>query len=137
MKRFREIEARDLKTINLRREMDEYGYVMIRGLLPLDHLNSLLSDIIYLLKDMSWINSESDSLERVANDFSACAEGDELYKTAYDRIFSLQSFHSFSHHPLLQDTMKLLVGTELLVHPKTMARFIFPNFEREIGRAHV
>jgi ectoine hydroxylase-related dioxygenase (phytanoyl-CoA dioxygenase family) len=136
MKRFREIEARDLKTASLRDEMHEHGYVMVRGLLPLDHLNSLLSDITYLLKDLSWISSESDSLERIANVFSVCAEGDELYKTAYDRIFNLQSFHSFPHHPLLQDTMKLLAGPELLVHPKTMARLIFPGFERGVIHAH-
>ena len=136
MKRFQGIEARDLKMTNLKDEMDEHGYVMIRGLLPLDHLNSLLSDITYLLKDLSWINSESDSLERIATVFSACAEGDELYKTAYDRIFNLQSFHSFPHHSLLQDTMKLLAGSELLVHPKTMARLIFPSFERGVIHAH-
>lgn len=136
MKRFREIEARDLKTINLGHEMNEYGYVMIRGLLSPDHLNPLFSDIIYLLEEMGWLNSESDPLERIANIPSACAEGDALYKTVYDSIFNLQSFHSFPHHALLQETMKLLVGSELFIHPKTMARLMFPNFESGVIHAH-
>ena len=136
MKRFREIEARDLKTINLSREMHEYGYVMIRGLLHPDQLNPLFSDIICLLEEMGWLTAESEPLERIANISAVCAEGDPLYKTVHDRVFNLQSFHSFPHHSLLQETMKLLVGPELFVHPKTTARLIFPNFERGVIHAH-
>jgi ectoine hydroxylase-related dioxygenase (phytanoyl-CoA dioxygenase family) len=136
MQRFREIDARDLKTINLSQEMHEYGYVMIRGLLSRDHLNPLLSDIICVLEDMGWLSSESDPIERIAYISAACAEGDTLYKTVYNSIFNLQSFHSFPHHSLLQETMKLLVGPELFVHPKTTARLIFPNFERGVIHAH-
>jgi ectoine hydroxylase-related dioxygenase (phytanoyl-CoA dioxygenase family) len=136
MKPFREIEAANLNSINLWDEMETHGYLMIRGLLSPDDLRPLLSDVTKILYDAGWLKGKSTPIERIANAAAACADGDPAYKAIYERVFSLQSFHTLPHHPLLQNVMKLLVGDQLLIHPKSMARIIFPNFEQGIIHAH-
>lgn len=136
MKPFREIPSRDVHSANLRKEMDLHGYVMIRNLLSSQDLNPLLRDITAVLRDAGWISPNNNPIELVANTAVACAEGDPAYKVIRDKVFSLQSFHALPHHALLQRVMKLLVGEQLLIHPKSEARLIFPNFERGIIHAH-
>jgi len=41
MEPFRDISAGDPRVASLRQEMDVHGYVMIRGLLPVEDLNLL------------------------------------------------------------------------------------------------
>jgi ectoine hydroxylase-related dioxygenase (phytanoyl-CoA dioxygenase family) len=140
-KPLREIQARDLKgaapdCVDLRAEMDAHGYVLIRGLLSHTDLNPLLRDITTVLSQAGWIRSDRDPLDRVVNPGAACCEDDFAFKTVYDHVFRLPSFHELPHYPALQQVMKALVGPHLLIHPKPVGRLIFPNFERAITPAH-
>jgi ectoine hydroxylase-related dioxygenase (phytanoyl-CoA dioxygenase family) len=72
----------------------------------------------------------------MANIHAACGDSDPEYKRLYEQIFNLESFHSLAHYPALQQAMQMLVGQKLLVHPKPMARLVFPNCERLIIQAH-
>ena len=140
-KPLREIEARDvhgiaLNSADLRAQMDAHGYVVIRGLLSPKDLNPLLGDVTAVLHQAGWLCSESDPIDRIANRDAACCEDDSAFKPVYDQVFSLPSFHRLPHHPVLQQVMKLLVGPHLLIHPKPVARLIFPDFSRAITPAH-
>jgi ectoine hydroxylase-related dioxygenase (phytanoyl-CoA dioxygenase family) len=140
-KPFREIKAGDangivLSSADLRAEMDAHGYAIIRGLLCQKDLNPLLGDITGVLHHAGWFRSDSDPFDRIANSGAACFEDDSAFKAVYDQIFSLPSFHALPHHPVLQQLMKMLVGPYLLIHPKSVGRLIFPNFERAITPAH-
>ena len=136
MKKFREIHAGTLDPSTLRAEMETYGYSLLRGLLSADDLHPLLRDITGLLGRDGWLAEGADPLDRVANPSSTCGEDDARYKETYDRVFSLPSFHAFPHHRVLQQVMKALAGPELLIHPKSVARLVFPNFARGIIHAH-
>ena len=136
MEPFRDISASDLHIASLRQEMDVHGYVMIRGLLPVEDLNPLLSGITAILRDAAWLRPDSIPMERIANVAAECADEDQAYKVVRDAIFSLQFFHALPHHCLLLRVMKLLVGEQLLIHPKSEIRVIFPNFARGIVHAH-
>lgn len=136
MRPFRGIQASDLESAGLRQQMDAHGHAMIRGLLSSQDLNRLLGEITGILSHAGWVESNSDTIQRIANVAAACADGDPAYKPIRDKIFSLQSLHAFPHHPLLQKLMKLLVGEHLLIHPRPETRLIFPHFERGITHAH-
>jgi ectoine hydroxylase-related dioxygenase (phytanoyl-CoA dioxygenase family) len=136
MKPFREIEANKLPVTNLSEEMHRHGYVLVRGLLPPGDLGPLLRQITHLLADAGWLLSGRDPVQRIANASAACADGDPLYKGVYEKVFQLHSFHRLPHHTILQETMRLLVGPDLFIHPKSAARLIFPHFERGTIRAH-
>jgi hypothetical protein len=138
---FREIMVSDadvsaLSPTDLREEMDAHGYVLIRGLLAPKDLDPLLRGVTEVLHDAGWLNAESDPYDRVANMAVACFEDDAPFKVVYDRVFCLPSFHALPHHPVLQLVMKMLVGQHLLIHPKSVGRLIFPNFDRAITHAH-
>lgn len=141
MKPFREITVRDadvsaLRPTDLREEMDTHGYLMIRGLLSPMELIPLLGDVTRVLHQSGWLSSDRDRCDRLANMAAACFEDDAPFKVVYDQVFCLPSFHALPHHPVLQLVMKLLVGPHLLIHPKSVGRLIFPNFDRAITHAH-
>jgi hypothetical protein len=136
MKPFREIYANDLKSYSLRNEMDSQGYLLIRGLLPSDDLNRLLGEITQIVSAAGWLLPDHSPLERIANVSAACGDPDPLFKHAYEQVFNLESFHAFAHHPVLRQVMNLLVGPQLLIHPKPIVRLIFPNCERFVVHAH-
>jgi ectoine hydroxylase-related dioxygenase (phytanoyl-CoA dioxygenase family) len=138
---FREIKATDangisLDSADLRAEMDAHGYLLFRGLLSPKDLNPLLGDVTAVLHQAGWLRSDSDPFDRITNAYAACFEDDSAFKPVYDQIFYLPSFHALPHHPVLQQVMRMLVGPYLLIHPKSVGRLIFPNFERAITPAH-
>jgi ectoine hydroxylase-related dioxygenase (phytanoyl-CoA dioxygenase family) len=141
MRPFREINWSDANEItpgsaDLREEMKAHGYVLIRGLLALKDINPLLQGVTEVLHDAGWLQAGSDPRDRLANSTAACFEDDAPFKAVYDRIFCLPSFHALPHHPVLQQIMKVLVGPDLLIHPKSVCRLIFPRFDRAVTPAH-
>ena len=116
--------------------MRRYGYLFLRDLLPTDDIEQLLAGITRVLKTAGWVHASASPGERRAVAAAACADGDAAYKDVYHRVFALEDFHRFPHRPVLQDVMKLLVGPELFIHPRPVARLIFPNYERGIIHAH-
>jgi ectoine hydroxylase-related dioxygenase (phytanoyl-CoA dioxygenase family) len=136
MKSFRTIFAGDLDSVSLKSEMETYGYVFIRDLMPKQDLEQLLSDMIGIASDEGWMIEGSAPADRIANPAMACFDPDPKYKQAANRAFRLERLHALAQHPVLTDVMKRLVGPHLLVHPKHIARMIFPNYERALFHAH-
>ena len=136
MKSFRTIFPRDLDSISLKGEMETYGYVFIRDLLPKGDLEQLLSDMIGIASDEGWLIEGSAPSDRIANPAMACSDPEPRYKQAANRVFHLERLHALTHHPVLTDVMKRLVGPHLLVHPKPIGRIIFPNLEGALLHAH-
>ena len=136
MKSFRAIFARDLDSVSLKSEMETYGYVFIRDLMPKGDLEQLLSDMIGIASDEGWMIEGTAPSDRLADPAKACYEPDPRYKRAANRAFCLERLHALAHHPALTDVMKRLVGPHLLVHPKPIGRIIFPNCESAVLHAH-
>jgi len=116
--------------------MDEQGYVLVRGVLPVEETDRLLQEMLSVVSAAGWLLPGHDPLARMADGSKACGDSDPEFKSTYQRIFSLESFHRFAHHPLLQRVMRQLAGERLLVHPKPIGRLIFPNCERLVVHAH-
>lgn len=136
LKPFREIPASDLDANSLKDEMAAHGYLFIRGLLPLGDLDRLLNEITQIVHDAGWLLPGYSPLERMADITQACGDDDPPFKRTYEQIFKLELFHAFAHHPVLQRLMNLLVGSQLLIHPKPIARLMFPDPERFVIHAH-
>ena len=136
MKSFRTIFARDMDSVSLKSEMETYGYVFIRDLMPKGDLEQLLGDMIGIASDEGWMIEGSAQSDRIANPAMACFDPDPKYKQAANRAFCLERLHALTHHQVLIDVMKRLVGPRLLVHPKPIARMIFPNCEGALLHAH-
>lgn len=136
MKAFRTIFARDLDSVSLKNEMETYGYVFIRDLIPRADVQSLLSDMVGIAVDEGWLIEGSAPSKRLADPAKACFEPDTRYKRAANRAFCLERLHALAHHPALTGVMKRLVGPHLLVHPKPIGRIVFPNHKESVLQAH-
>jgi Phytanoyl-CoA dioxygenase (PhyH) len=136
MKPFHDIDASQLDSGSLKDELDSRGYVLIRKLLPIDDIDNLLREIVQILSGEDWLLPNPHLMERMANPKAACGDSDSAFKTVYEQIFNLEAFHAFTHHAKLREVMRLLVGPKLLVHPKPIARLIFPNCDRFLIQAH-
>lgn len=136
MKSFREMKTDDLTSSALKEEIGSRGYVLIRGLLPHDDVTQLLRKITPILSVAGWLLSGHDPLERIANLSAACGDPDPAFKHTYQNVFNLELFHALPHHPALQQVMKMLVGSRLLIHPKPIGRLIFPHCEQLTVHAH-
>jgi ectoine hydroxylase-related dioxygenase (phytanoyl-CoA dioxygenase family) len=130
------MRAHELKAGMLQDQMKSKGYVLIRGLLPRDAVNSVLDDTTGVLSAAGWLSPDSAPRERVAAAGAACGDPDPRFKRVYQEVFNLESFHALPHQPALREVMKMLAGDEPLVHPKPIGRLIFPNCERLVTHAH-
>ena len=112
------------------------GYALIRDLIPQDAVRSVLADVTSVLSTAQWLSAEFDPLDRVPAQGLAYGDPDPVFKRVYQEVFNLESFHALPHQPALLSVMKMLVGDEVLVHPKPIGRLIFPNCDRLVVHAH-
>jgi len=129
-KPFREIRATELDERILREHISAYGYVLIRNLLFPRDLNLLLTEITQIVSAARWLDPTRHPLDRITRPGVTFTETDPAFRRVSDRVFNLETFHVFPHHPVLRRMMQLLVGPHLLVHPKPIPRLVFPNAER-------
>jgi ectoine hydroxylase-related dioxygenase (phytanoyl-CoA dioxygenase family) len=136
MRAFRTVFARDLDSVSIMEEMETYGYVFIRDLMPKEDLDQLLCEMIAIASEDGWMKEGSSPSDRLADPAKTCFEPESRYKQAATRAFCLERVHALAHHPVLTGVMKQLVGPRLLVHPKPIARMIFPNCPGALLHAH-
>ncbi len=133
---FREIPASNATAATLREEIASHGYVLVCGWLPRADLKVLLSDITRLVSGAGWLLSGNNPLDRVANPDAACGDPELAYRTVFKEIFALESLHAFAHRSAMRRLMQLVAGDNLFIHPKPIARVIFPNCDRFTTVAH-
>jgi ectoine hydroxylase-related dioxygenase (phytanoyl-CoA dioxygenase family) len=136
LKAFHELQAIDLTADVLRDEISSKGYALIRGVLARDAVRSVLCDVTGVLTAADWLLPGHEPLERLADQSAACGDPDPTFKRVYQEVFNLESFHALPHQPALRKVMEMLVGEQILVHPKPIGRLIFPNCERLVVHAH-
>ncbi len=133
---FHELSFCNLNSRCLKRELDSRGYALVRGLLPQADIKHVLSEVTKILFDAGWLLPGHDPIEHIARNSAACGDPDPEFKRTYREVFSLESFHALPHHPALKSVMTMLVGDQVLVHPKPIGRLIFPNCDRLTVHAH-
>jgi ectoine hydroxylase-related dioxygenase (phytanoyl-CoA dioxygenase family) len=136
VKAFHELHASNLRSDELQEEIDTKGYVLIRELLPRHVVQSVLTDVTGILSAQSWLTAESNPLARLPRPGASFGDPDPIFKSVYQQVFNLESFHALPHQPALKNVMKMLVGDQVLVHPKPIGRLIFPNCDRLVVHAH-
>jgi ectoine hydroxylase-related dioxygenase (phytanoyl-CoA dioxygenase family) len=136
VKSFHELQAESLTSAVLQDQISARGYVLIRELLPRQTVRSVLGDVTRVLAAADWLLPGHIPLERMANHSAVCGDPDPLFKRVYQEVFNLELFHALPHEPALRKVMKMLVGEQVLVHPKPIGRLIFPNCEGLVVHAH-
>jgi hypothetical protein len=136
VKTFDGLQAENLTPGMLRDQIDSKGYALIRGLIPYKVVRTVLADVTKILFSAQWLRAGFDPLDRVPEQGTAYGDPDPEFKRVYQEVFNLESLHALPHQPALCNAMKMLVGDEVLFHPKPIGRLIFPNCERLVVHPH-
>jgi hypothetical protein len=136
MKPFREIHAKDLHSYPLKEQMSSFGYLLVRDVIPRSDVAGVCAEIVEIISAAGWLLPGHNPLDCVANPEATCGGTDPAFKDVFDRVLKLESLHSFVHHPALLSLMERFAGPRVLVHPKFVARAVFPNCERIRHRIH-
>jgi ectoine hydroxylase-related dioxygenase (phytanoyl-CoA dioxygenase family) len=136
VKPFQELNVENLTSAQLQMELQSKGYALIRGVIPGEAVRSVLADVTGVLSNSGWLLPDSDPLARIPQPGASFGDPDPAFKQVYQRVFNLESLHALPHHMALRRVMEMLVGDQVLIHPKPIGRLIFPNCEHLVVRAH-
>jgi hypothetical protein len=120
----------------LRERAGEDGYLYFTGLLPEGPVPAARAAILQVCERHGWLAPGSPREAAVAAPGVRFREGDPEYMAAYDEIQRLEPFHALAHEPALLGVLRGLFGEEVLVHPRNIARVMFPQNNRFTTPAH-
>jgi hypothetical protein len=105
------------------------GFLFFRNLLPRDDCLEVERDFVDLLHQFDWIDQQQDSElgTRTHADPGSKDYGGEEFEPFFKTFQQLESFHSLAHAAPLLHALRVLFDEEPLVHPRHIARIVFPN----------
>lgn len=136
MKPFREANALLDQPLALRAQACEDGYLFFRQGVPADALQQVRRAILVVCERHGWLQEGSPVAQGIANLDRITIEGQPAFMQVYDEVQRLECFHALAHHPCLLELFGALFGETVLVHPRNIARLIFPQNTLHTTPAH-
>ena len=110
----------------LRRRADRDGYLFLRDFVDKESILAARRDISAVLQEVGWIDAGTDPFEAFTS-HSALVSGMPEFSPVYDMVQRLESFHTLAHDTGIFGTVEHLLGSDVLLQPSNIARFIFPS----------
>lgn len=120
----------------LRRRIDDEGYLFLKRLQDKDKMMALRRDMLQVIADGGWLAEGTDPIDGIADVSKQCTEGDVTYTDVYHRVYSLESFHRSGHWPEVVGTIGKIVDGHVLPHPMKVARLWFPQYTEHTTPVH-
>lgn len=120
----------------LREQAAREGTLFFRGLIPPEPLLDLRRRILDVCARHGFLAAGTPLDVALAAPGVCWREGDPEYMAAYDEIQRLEAFHALAHQPPLLAALEGLFGEAVLVHPRNIARVMFPQNNRFTTPAH-
>ncbi len=123
---------------NLREQARQDGYLYFKQLIDGESIKNLRRDFLEICHRHGWVEGGSTLMDgiRSGGPFGPFMEGDEGYWPVLDAFQSLESFHTFAHHPAIVEMCDKLFGEKTLVHPRNIGRIMFPENTKYTTPAH-
>jgi hypothetical protein len=128
-------EARD-DTEELRRRLDQDGYLFFKQLQNPDRLRALRREMLMVMQGGGWLVAGTDPADGIANLDARCTEGDVEYTDVYHEVYKLESFHRAAHQPDVLGMVEQIYGKPAMPHPQKIARLWFPHYTEHTTPAH-
>lgn len=120
----------------IRRQADEDGYLFFSGLIPAEPLLRVRREIAEICARHGFLAEGTRPEDAIVQPGVTYREGSPEYMAVYDEIQCLESFHTLAHQPPLLAALRELFGEEVLVHPRNIARVMFPQNNTFTTPAH-
>lgn len=102
------------------------GYLFLPSLIPNDEVEPVRREVSLALASEGWLAPGSDPIDgRPAPIIRH--EGEPHFWGGYCAVQRLESFHRLAHHRSVLEVMEAILGGEVLVHPRKIARATFPG----------
>ena len=112
----------------LRRRIQDEGYLFFRKLQDADKLWDLRRQTMTVIQEGGWLVPGTDPMDGIADLSTRCTEGDIAFTDVYHEIYKLQAFHQSGHWPEVLDLREKLTDKPILPHPQKIARIWFPQY---------
>lgn len=120
----------------LRRRLDEDGYLFFRGLQDRERLRALRREMLAVLQKGGWLAPGTDPMDGIADLEARCTEGDIEYTEVYHEVYKLEAFHRAAHAPEVVRMMGSILGKPAMPLPQKVARLWFPQYLEHTTPAH-
>jgi hypothetical protein len=128
-------DARD-DAEELRRRLEDDGYLFFRRLLDPLRLLNLRREMLTVMQAGGWLIEGTDPVAGIANPDARSTEGDPEYTDVYHKVYKLQSFHEIAHCREVLDLLEQIRGGQMLPQPQKVARLWFPKFTEHTTPIH-
>ncbi|MSR84014.1 MAG: phytanoil-CoA alpha hydroxylase [Candidatus Latescibacteria bacterium] len=120
----------------LRRRMQQDGYLFIRGLVPASALEALRLHMLERARASGWVQEGTPLPDAIADLRGFSLEPEPAYMNVYHTMYVSPEFHALQHHPHLLQFFAHLLNGPVLPHPRLIGRIIFPQKEVFTSPAH-
>jgi ectoine hydroxylase-related dioxygenase (phytanoyl-CoA dioxygenase family) len=111
----------------LRARMDGQRYLFLPDLIDHTAIHEVRHDILAVCAQAGWLAPGTDPDEGIAAPGVRYVAGQPEFGEVYTEIQKLESFHALAHQPGILDAVRTIVQDDVLVHPRNIARVIFPQ----------
>lgn len=111
----------------LRSRMAGQRYLFLPDLIDHPAIREVRHDILAVCAQAGWLAPGTDPDEGIAAPGVRYVAGQPEFGAVYTEIQKLESFHALAHQPGILDAVRTIVQDDVLVHPRNIARVIFPQ----------
>ncbi len=123
-------------TEELRRRLDDDGYLFFRRLLDPVRLLNVRREMLTIMQAGGWLIEGTDPVDGIANPDARSTEGDSEYTGVYHAVYRLQSFHEIAHCREVMNALERVRGCQMVPQPQKVARLWFPKFTEHTTPIH-
>lgn len=126
----------------LRERAEKDGYLFFKGLLDKDELRQVRYQMLDVMQQWGLLDSRH-AIDEGIGDYEAVNKltlesfrGYGVPWELYKQIQRLEAFHQLAHQPALLQAYRILFGSEVLPHPRNIARIVMPHRELKATPSH-
>jgi hypothetical protein len=120
----------------LRARMAEQRYLFLPHLIDQTAIRQVRHDILAICAQAGWLAPGTNPDDAISAPGVHFVAGQPEFGAVYTEIQKLESFHALAHQPGILALVGAIVQDEVLVHPRNIARVIFPQNTAYTTPAH-
>ena len=120
----------------LRRRINDEGYLFFKQFLNRDNLLELRRQILTTLQEGGWLTAGTDPMDGIADVTKRCTEGERKYEDVYHKVQKLEALHRSAHWPETLDMMEKIMGRRGMPVPHQIVRLWFPKYTQYTTPIH-